>query len=175
MLQNYNKYKILKVFLDNPTESFRLRELSRLSKIAPPSVMNYLKNFEKQGLIKRYEKRGIPFYKALRENKRFILFKKISIIYELNSSGLVDFLWDKLSPDAIILYGSCSLGEDIESSDIDIFLIGINKEKRINIEKFEKKLGKEIHLMFNTLKNIPKELKNNLVNGIILKGYLKIL
>lgn len=174
MLQNYNKYKLLKIFMDSPTESFRLRELSRLSKISPPSVMNYLGEFEKEGLIKKYIKRDIPYYKAERDNAKFILCKKISVIYELHNSGLVDYLWDKLSPEAIVLYGSYVKGESIEHSDVDIFIIG--KEKEINLGVFEKKLSKKVHLMFESdVKKIPKELKNNLINGILLKGYLKIL
>lgn len=96
MLQKNNRYKLLRVFLDDPLESFRLRELSRLSKIAPPSVMNYLKEFEKQDLIKKYEKRGIPFYQAVRDSERFIFYKKLSILFELQESGLVDFLWEKI-------------------------------------------------------------------------------
>jgi predicted nucleotidyltransferase len=174
MLQKYNRYKLLKIFLDNPTESFRLRELSRLSKISPVSVINYLKEFEEEELIKSYKKREIPFYIAERDNEKFILYKKISIIYELNECSLVDFLWDKLSPDAIILYGSHAKGEAIETSDIDIFIIG--KEKKLDLEEFEKKLNKKIHLMFDKdIKHMPKELKNNLINGIVLKGYFKVL
>src|SRR3989344_362525 len=172
MLKKYNRYKLMKLFLDNPTDSFRLRELSRLSGISPLSVMNYLKEFEKEELIKKYEKRKIPFYQALRDNEKFILYKKLSIIYELNESGLVNFLWEKLSPEAIILYGSHAKGESIETSDIDIFIIG--KERMINLDEFEKKLGKTIHLIFNeNVSKIPKELKNNLINGIVLKGYFK--
>jgi len=174
MLKKYNRYKLMKLFLDNPTDSFRLRELSRLSGISPLSVMNYLKEFEKEELIKKYEKRKIPFYQALRDNEKFILYKKLSIIYELNESGLVNFLWEKLSPEAIILYGSHAKGESIETSDIDIFIIG--KERMINLDEFEKKLGKTIHLIFNeNVSKIPKELKNNLINGIVLKGYFKAL
>ena len=173
MLQNYNKYKLLKVFLDSPIESFRLRELARISKISPPSVIIYLKSFEKDGLIRKYEKRGIPFYQAARENERFILYKKISIIYELNEAGLVEFLWESLAPEAIILYGSYARGESTESSDIDLFILG--KEGTIGVSRFEKKLGKSVHLMFgNDLRKISGELKNNLINGIVLKGYLKV-
>ena len=173
MLQNYNRYKLLKVFLDNSTESFRLRELSRMSKISPPSVLNYLKEFEKQDLIKRYEKRDVPFYQANLDNEDFIQYKKLSILFELHDSGLIDFLWEKLSPEAIILYGSQIKGESTENSDIDLFIIG--REKRIDIEKFQKKLNSEIHLLFekNPI-NISKELKNNLINGVVLKGYLKL-
>ena len=133
MLQNYNKYKLLKIFMESPTDSFRLRELSRLTKISPPSVMNYLKEFEADGLIERYDKRDVPFYRALRDNDNFILYKKLSIIYELHKSGLVNELWEKLSPEAVILYGSAAKGESIENSDIDLFLIV--KEKNFNVDK----------------------------------------
>ncbi len=173
MLEKNNKYHLLKVFFDNPTESFRLRELSRLSKISPPSVMNYLKEFEKKQLIEKYEKRGIPFYKANRDNENFKHYKKLSILYELNEAGLVNYLWEKLAPEAIILYGSFSKGESIENSDLDIFIVG--KYKEIDINAYEKKLGYNVHLMGDELKNTSKEFRNNLANGIILKGYLKLL
>jgi predicted nucleotidyltransferase len=173
MLEKNNKYKILKVFLFNPTESFRLRELSRITKISPLSVMNYLKELEKEGLIKSYIKRKIPFYTSDRDNENFREYKKIAIQYELYKSNLIEYLWQKLSPDAIILYGSYSKGESLEQSDIDLFIIG--KEKKIDLIEYEKILGAEVHLMFeDNPKNIPSELKNNLINGIVLKGYFQV-
>ena len=173
MLEKYNRYKLLKLFLDYPTESFRLREISRLTDISPPSVIAYLHEFEHEKLIKKQVKRKIPFYTSIRDNSNFVLFKKISIFYELNHAGLVDYIWDKLSPEAIVLYGSYSKGESIENSDIDLFILG--KHKEIDLKDFEKKLNKKIHLMFKeSLKEISKELKNNILNGIILKGYVKM-
>src|SRR3989339_196930 len=139
MLDKYNKYKALKLFLDFPTENFRLREIARLTKISPPSIMNYLKEFEKDLLIKKQIKRNIPFYIALRDNSNFILYKKISILFELNHCGLIDYLWDKLSPQAIILYGSFARGESIEGSDIDLFILTKEREdfvKSIDHNKF---------------------------------------
>ncbi len=173
MFEKNNSYKLLKVFLDNPLENFRLRELARLSGISPASVINYLSEFIKQNLIKKYEKRGIPFYQAERDNEKFIFYKKVSILYELQSSGLVDFLWDKISPHAIILYGSFAKGESIEDSDIDIYLIA--KEKKLDLRKFEKIFNRKIHLMYSeSPKKIPEKLKTNLVNGIVLKGYFDL-
>ena len=161
------------MFLDSPTESFRLREIARLTKISPPSVINYLKEFEKDGLIRRQIKREIPFYNSIRDNSNFILYKKISILFELNNSGLIDYLWDKLSPEAIILYGSFSRGESIENSDVDLFILG--KNKNIDLINFEKKLNKRLHILFKeSTKEIPNELKNNILNGVILKGYIKV-
>lgn len=173
MLDKYNRYKLLKLFLDSPTENFRLREIARLTKISPPSAMNYLKEFENDGLIKRQIKREIPFYTAIRDMSKFVLYKKISILFELNNNGLIDYLWDKLSPEVIVLYGSFARGESIENSDIDIFILG--KEKKVEIIEFEKKLNKKIHILFKeSIKEIPNELKNNILNGMILKGYLKM-
>lgn len=172
MLEKYNRYILLKIFLDSPTESFRIREIARLTKISPPSVMIYLKEFEKKELIKKMIKNKIPFYSSNRENTNFILYKKISIIFELNHSGLVDYLWDKICPEAICLYGSFSKGESIGNSDIDIFILG--NAVQIDLSNFEDKLNKKIHVLFkHSLKEIPKELKNNILNGIILKGYIK--
>ncbi len=103
----------------------------------------------------------------------FKQYKKIGILFELHRSGLIEFLWGVLSPEAIILYGIHAKGEAVEDSDIDIFIIG--KEKKIDIKEFEKKIGKGIHLMFERdVKKISKELKNNLINGVVLKGYFKV-
>src|SRR3989338_10723093 len=156
MLQNYNKYKMLRVFLNNPTESFRLRELCRIVEISPLSVKNYLDEFIKEGLIIKYEKRKVPFYRALRDNIKFKRCQQLSGIYELYESGLIDDLWDKINPQVIIFYGSYSKGEAIEDSDIDLFIVG--KEKDIDIKKFEKKLGRNIQILHSAdFKNISKE------------------
>ena len=171
MLKDYNKYKVLKVFLYNPTESFRLRELSRKVGIAPLSISNYLWEFEKGGLIKVHTKDKIRFYTAQRDNTLFSRYQKLSIQYELYESGVIDKIWDELHPEFVILYGSYAKGEAIEGSDIDLFIMC--KEKNINLQEYEKKLGKRIHLMFKIGDKIPNELKNNLVNGIIMKGYFK--
>ncbi|MEK6818769.1 MAG: nucleotidyltransferase domain-containing protein [Nanoarchaeota archaeon] len=172
MLEKYNRYKALKIFLDSPTDSFRLREIARLANISPPSIMNYLAEFEKQGLIKKQVKRDVPYYMALRDNNDFIFYKKMSILFELHNSGLIDHLWEKISPEVIILYGSYAKGESVENSDIDFFILG--KEKNVELKDFEKKLGKKIHIIFKeSLNEISKELKNNILNGVILKGYIK--
>lgn len=173
MFGRYNRYKVLKVFLDSPTQEFGLREISRIAKLSPVSVLHYLEEFKKEELIIRLEKKGKPIYKAERENENFIFYKRLSTLYELHNSGLIEYLWQKLAPQALVLYGSHAKGEATENSDIDLFVIG--KKEEIELNKFEDIFGKEIHLMFDSdFKDIPKELKNNLINGIILKGYLKL-
>jgi len=172
MLKDYNKYKVMKLFLYNSTESFRLRELSRLVGVAPMSVGNYLLELFKEGIIREYKKNSVRFYTAQRDSLKFIRYQKLSIQYELYASGVIDEIWGNLHPEAIILYGSYVKGEATENSDIDLFVMC--KEKPFNLEKYEKQLGKKIHLLFKMSNKIPNELKNNLANGIVMAGYFKI-
>ena len=73
----------------------------------------------------------------------------------------------------IILFGSASNGDDVEGSDIDVFIQA--PEKKLNLLQYEKKLNREINLLFEeNFSRLSKELKNNVINGIILKGYLKV-
>ena len=172
MIQNYNKYKILKAFLYHPLEQWRFRQLSRKTNIPLPSTKKYLTDLEKESLIIKTIKENVPFYKANRNNDDFKFYQKLSIQYELHKSGLIDHLWDKANPDAIILYGSFARGEAIDESDIDIYIIG--KEIKISLTSHEKKLNKSLHIIYQEdLKKVSKELKNNLANGLVLKGYYK--
>ena len=55
-----NKWTVLKVFLDNPTPEFgfQLREISRITNLAPTSVKIYLNEFIKESLIIKKKQRG---------------------------------------------------------------------------------------------------------------------
>ena len=173
MLKKNNRYNVLKVFLDSPLTEFGLREISRKIGISAPSVKSYILQLESEGVVEMREVRGNPVYVADRDSENFKFYMRLFMQYELFSSGLIDFIWKKISPEAIIFYGGFSKGEATEDSDIDLFAIG--KKCDVDLSKYEKILGKEIHLVIDEVGNVPKELKNNLANGIVMKGYFKIL
>ncbi|MEK6876345.1 MAG: nucleotidyltransferase domain-containing protein [Nanoarchaeota archaeon] len=111
-------------------------------------------------------------YKANRENEIFRLLKLQNTSFILHESGCITFLAEKIMPQSIILFGSAAKGEDIEQSDIDLFIEG--KETGVNLEKFEKVINRKINLFFKEdFKELSKELKNNIVNGIKLYGFLR--
>lgn len=172
MLQKYSRYRILQEFFDFPLKDFQMREISRRTKIAQTSVTNHLKALVKEGFIIK-EKKGIyPSFKANRDSELFRLYRKSDIVRRIQETGLLDYIWDNTSPDAIILFGSVSKGDDIESSDIDLFVQA--KEKKVSLDEYEKRLNREISLFFEeNFSKLSKELKNNILNGIILKGYIK--
>ena len=178
MLQKNNKYKILRIFFDNPLPKgigFQLREMSRKVNIAPASVKIYLNELEKEKLIIKEKHRiyNYPVYYANRDNEEFRFLKRLDNMMKIKESGLLDYLTESCMPGVIILFGSSSLGEDIKESDIDLFVMC--KEEKIDLDKFEKKLNRKINIFFTeNFNTLSKELKNNIINGIILKGYLKV-
>jgi len=150
-----------------------MREISRRIKLAQPSTINHLKELVKEDLIIK-EKKGIyPTFRASRENEIFKIYKKNDLILKMKQSGLLDYIYDSCIPNSIILFGSASKGEDTEESDIDLFIQ--SSEKKLNLDKYEKIFNRKISLFFEeNFSRLHNELKNNIINGIILKGYLKV-
>ena len=173
MLQDYNTYRILGLFFESPTKHFQLREISRMIKIGLPSVKAHVEKLERNELITKTKGNIYDSFVATR-NDKFKLYKRNDIMIRIHESGLLEYLVNELSPDVIVLFGSASKGDDIEQSDIDIFVLA--KEKKLKLYKFEKVLKRKINILFeNKMKNIPKELISNIINGIVLYGYLEVL
>jgi predicted nucleotidyltransferase len=173
MLQKYSKYRIVQEFFDKPRTNFQMREISRRTGITQPSVVNNLKALAKEKFILREKKGLYPTYRANRDNDLFKLHKKFNIICRLHKCGLLDLIYDNCMPDTIILFGSASKGEDTEESDIDLFIQ--SPEKKFNLEKYEKLLNRKIAFFFEEdFSKLSNELKNNIINGTVLKGYLKV-
>ncbi len=173
MIEKYSRYRILQEFFYFPRKNFQMREISRNTKLAQPSIMNHLKALVKEGLILREEKGIYPAYVANRENEFFKEYKKADLILKMKQIKLIDYIYDSCLPNVIILFGSSSKGEDTEESDIDLFVQ--SPEKKLNLEKYEKILKRKISLFFGEdFSRLSKELKNNILNGVIIKGYLKV-
>lgn len=168
MIQKCSIIKVLEVFFIEPTTIHFIRGISKEIGLAPTSVKNHINELLRQELI--VVKKSKPFngYIANRENDNFIFYKKVYNLFSLK--GLTDFLVSSYYPKLIVLYGSYSLGEDIEDSDIDLFTLTKTKTEK-NPEKFEKKLKRKIHLFSAySLDKLDKNLLKKVYNGIVLYG-----
>ena len=151
-------------------------DISRTAGLAHTSVKKNLKKLVKSGLVlesaERKGGRKFPIYRANLSEKSFKSYKLIDNLSSLLESGLIEFIEEKFAPKSIVLFGSYARGEDIESSDIDLFVEC--KEEELDTRAFEKKLGRKIELHFGEIFiSYPKELKNNIINGIVLMGFLE--
>ena len=173
MYQQFNKYKILRVFFDEPNKKFQLREVVRLTNISLPSVKNHIKSLLDEGLLKEI-KNGI--YKGYKSSlsKEYRILKRNDLLIRLEESGFIKELEDKSTPNCIVLYGSAVEGTDDERGDVDIF---IQSEKtNFNLTRYNKILKRKISLLFEpNIKKIDNTLKNSFANGIVLSGFLKVI
>src|SRR3989344_1628792 len=165
------KEKIKEYFFQNPTEKLRVRQIERKLNLPLPSIIRYTKELQKEGILKKLEVSKVNFYSAYRISKEFLIEKKLYNIKILFYSELVSYLIEKYHNPLIIIFGSFSKGEDIESSDIDMY-IETQKKEEFDLNKFENILNRKIQIFnyknINEIKN--KELSNNIINGIILNG-----
>lgn len=178
MLNEFRKFvgfKILEYFLLNPTKETYLKELAKKLEISPRSVKIYCDTFVKDGLINREIKGNMHLFSTNNENFRIREMKRAFFINILSELGI-----DKISEEciSIAIYGSHASGIYDEKSDIDLLIIG--NEKQINrdlLVKFMKKIGKEIQLNVITMIKWEKMKKENdafvnsvLRNHILIKG-----
>ncbi len=139
------KDTIMAYFFMNPTTRLRLRQLERETKAPFPSVVRYAKELVEEDILKISIISGVKLYSADRTSKRFLLEKKIFNIKRVYGCGLIDYIIEEYSNPAIVLFGSFSKGEDIEKSDIDIYIQTPQKTIK-NFDKFEKKLRRKIQV-----------------------------
>lgn len=170
------QYGILRFLFMNAGEAFNARGLSMALGTSQPAISKALPFLEKQGFItvikdKKSKRLSIELN---RENPRVIGMKRADNIRQIYESGLAEFLKETFPACAVILFGSFAKGEDTRKSDIDIAVVGA-EGKTLDMSVFEKYLMKEIRVNFyQSFKEIHKELRNNILGGILISGWIEL-
>ncbi len=174
MITKNNTLKVMEFFLKYPEKKFHLRELERLTKLSMPGVKKITEKLEKESLLLSKKEKPVKNFYASR-NEKFVFLKRAYNLYSVFTSGLLGFLKEKYEePEAIILFGSYSKGEDVSQSDIDIAVISKNQELP-DLSVYEKRLVRKIRLYTIRLEKAEPEFLNTLANGVVLHGYLKVI
>jgi len=167
--------KVLKLFLEQPSQEFNVREISRLLKISPATASAKLKKLEEQGILKKRKTRQLHLYKANLENDLYKDLKTFYNIRKLKESGLINALNKFYLKPTIILFGSTVYGLDDQTSDVDLLIITEKTKNFPHAKEYEKKLNRPLQLL--VVKNIRelknKHLINNVLNGVIIQGGIK--
>jgi len=166
-------YRMLKLFIEEPDTSFSVREIARRLKQNHATILNHITPFVKMRLISIDKTTLYPTYHANTESEHYKFYKKNEIVFYIKESGIIQYLQETALPACIILYGSCAKGDYRKDSDIDLFVEA--NEAKLDLAKFEKTLGREIHVIFEQrITNLASPLQNNVLNGIILYGFVKL-
>jgi len=161
----------LNPFFEDCYRRINVREYSRIIKVSPPTASKLLLDYSKKGLLLVQKDKNYIYYYANKNSKDFI---DLSRIYWRNKLfNLVDFLNKNLLDQTVILFGSLSKAEVKIDSDVDLCVIAHKKD--LNLNNFEKKIKRKIELrFFDSVNKINKGLVNNIVNGYVLNGRIKL-
>ena len=171
MIEKSTIEKVLAVFFENPSKKdLHLRELSRITKLSMPTIISTTDKLAKEHLIIKFPGKVMTKVIAYRDNEKFTRYKLLRNLEKIYESGIIEFLSKEYHhPKVIILFGSFSRGEDIESSDIDIAIL-IKRKLNLDLSKYEKTLKKTVNIHEVDMNKISNEFKANLANGIVLEG-----
>ena len=175
-MKTYNiKERIKEYFFMNPTAKLRVRRIEREMKMPLPSVIRYCKELKKEEILKKESVSGVSTYSADRTSKKFLIAKKLFNIMVIFESGLIEHIIKEYSNPVIALFGSYSKGEDIEDSDIDLYIETLKKQD-FNLQKFEKILKRKIQVFnYRNIKEVSNpHLSNNIINGITLNNFIGV-
>jgi len=160
------KATVLEFFFDNPQRKITVRELAKQLKINKSKVQYYLQSLRQEGLVSSENRWVDTWFNRLIKSNYYT--EKIC------RSGLIDYINEELGASAIILFGSFRKGESVKDSDIDIF-VECARDKELNLSHYKQLLGHEIEIFVKPkITLLPKELLNNVVNGIKLRGFFTV-
>ncbi|MBI4177724.1 MAG: nucleotidyltransferase domain-containing protein [Candidatus Aenigmarchaeota archaeon] len=168
--------EIMHFFFVNAGKAFNARELAMSVGVSQPAIAKAIPLLESRDFIsvsKDKKSRRLSI-ELNRENPLVIGLKRADNIGQLYESGLTEFLRGKFPGCAVIVFGSFAKGEDTHKSDIDIAVVGV-KGKTVDLNGFEKTFMKEIRINFyKSFKEINRELKGNILGGILLSGWVEL-
>lgn len=120
-----NHQKILNFLVSNQGREYYDREISRITDVSRAGTNFALRDLVKAGLAKR-DKRGRMYFYSIDGQDIIIRYFKI-----LQNLIVLYPLINELKPLCLklILYGSYSIGENLEESDLDIFIVSFEKVK----------------------------------------------
>lgn len=175
MIKNSIKDSIKEYFFIRPTAKLRVREIERELGLPLPSVIRYCKELEKEGLLTTVKLGRVIFYTGDRVNSAYVIEKRLFNVRSIYASGIVAYLKEMLHNPVVVLFGSYALGEDTETSDIDLYVETPSK-KEIRVENFEKVLKRNIQLFrYASIRKVNNVyLANNIINGIKINGVLEV-
>jgi len=163
---------ILRLLYVHAGASLNARNIAKLLEVTPPAVSKAVPGLEKMDLINVTKDKESKRYDITlnRENQHAIWLKRADNLKLLVESGIVRMLHESLPGATVVLFGSYAFGEDTITSDVDLAVIGA-KDPGLDMSRYSRLIGREIIInYYPSWTSIDQHLKNNILNGIIIRG-----
>lgn len=145
----------------NPDRSYYIRELSRELDLPYSALYKEIKNLVSLGILSEEKKGKITLVSV---NKNLPYFTEIKRLL-VKTAGLGDLVRTKLSGLGrviyALIYGSVATGEESESSDIDLLIIGDVGDEAVlkATSEIEEELGREVNYIRWTEKEFMRRVR----------------
>ncbi len=187
MIQLYQKITQLKVlhhFLENPYESFYLREIARLLNMSPMTVKRTLDLVVNQRFLTKKKVKNQILYRANMDSAAFKHFKIAYNLAWLEERRAVKIIRTTMkNVRAILLFGSYAKGENDAKSDVDLLVVSRDRQTPDLAERLEHRgrdwldIGREVNLLNFSITEWSRQAKENralyldvITEGIVLYG-----
>jgi predicted nucleotidyltransferase len=165
--------RLLRLLARSPSKRMYEREISKEAGVSVGSTNQHLREFAKQGMVRKEQKGRMNFYTLNLDNP---VVRQLRITFNtLELEPLIEKIRDYST--RVILFGSCAEGTDTEDSDVDILILAEEKEKvRMQVGRFGSKIERKISAIivnpddFMKLKKADKPLYERIERGILLWG-----
>jgi len=176
--------KVMQWFFSYPLTPISLTDLSTNLNISKKTASIVVKRLIEEEFLLKDEIGRV--WRIHCNQKHYYNFTKkvsynLSLIYSLlYENGLINEIYKITgNPKTIILFGSYRKGDDVETSDIDIAVEVVSNEKlKIiplgNLEIFGYRKNVPVNLYIFSRNKIDLNLFANIVNGIVLEGFLEV-
>jgi predicted nucleotidyltransferase len=153
---------ILKLLL-NPSSEFHINGIARRTGLSPSTVLKECYNLFSLGLVTKEVKGNLVLFRVKRDSLIFDELKRIFLKYEF-----VDVLLSKSllkgSIKYALIFGSFAKGNEEQSSDVDLLIVGYMDEDKLlkEISGMEKEIGREIHYILWTEDEFHEKVKKQI-------------
>lgn len=154
---------VLALLFTHPTERFYLRQIVRLTSEGLGPIQRELKALTQAGIVTRRKEGRQVYFQASNSSPIFPELKSLII----KTAGIADVLREAIEPLAhriefAFVYGSFAAGEERETSDVDVMVIG-DVGTRGLVSAFrtaQRTLGREINPSVYPLNEFRDKLKS---------------
>jgi predicted nucleotidyltransferase len=156
-----SRVKILELLLLNPTREFHLREISRRTRVSAPYVRHELMNLITLGLVLKRSQGNLTLFRLNRDSVIAEELKRIFLKTESFGRFVRGSLREAGNMRFALIYGSFAKGEESETSDIDLLIVGEVDERRMldAMERVEEGTGRDVNYIAWTENEFEKKVQ----------------
>ncbi len=133
---------VLSLLLNNPEESFYIREIAKLLRKNPSGVKRELDSLEKMGFVSSEKVANLKYFHANKDSPLYSELKGL-ITKSLGLPGALKAVLRKTGTESAFLYGPYAEGENVDT--VDLIVVGAGSSLTEKLKEIERRFDRKIN------------------------------